>query len=278
MSPRKVGLGISALLHGGLFLAVVTVSAERDVAVTTSLADGRVKLSGRFLAAPQRQAVEPAAEPVAAQHPVAQGDRPVAPSPPPQQRPRSTRPKADVANAMNDKLSTPMLQNGARPASPAPHKPVKAQPPPPLPRVDASEAEASPASEGQQPRSLPPAGSSDATTAITTARALAANPGPDTDALRERYLSALFDAIERNKRYPRSARRLGLEGCSRIAFTLHPSGQIAGVRIIGESGEPVLDRAALAAVAAVGDTDPFPPQLGWKGPLQLTLRIEFVMP
>ena len=61
----------------------------------------------------------------------------------------------------------------------------------------------------------------------------------------------LHRAIEREKRYPLSARRLGREGTASVAFQLHPDGAIDVIQVASSSGEPTLDRAALRAVAGI---------------------------
>jgi protein TonB len=77
--------------------------------------------------------------------------------------------------------------------------------------------------------------------------------GPDVDA--HARLLALTDrlhrAIEREKRYPLSARRLGREGTASVAFQLRPDGAIDGLQVAASSGEPALDRAALRAVKGI---------------------------
>jgi protein TonB len=61
----------------------------------------------------------------------------------------------------------------------------------------------------------------------------------------------LHRAIEREKRYPLSARRLGREGTASVAFQLRPDGAIDGLQVATSSGEPALDRAALRAVKGI---------------------------
>ena len=61
----------------------------------------------------------------------------------------------------------------------------------------------------------------------------------------------LHRAIEREKRYPLSARRLGREGTASVAFQLHPDGAIDVIQVASSSGVPTLDRAALRAVAGI---------------------------
>ena len=65
----------------------------------------------------------------------------------------------------------------------------------------------------------------------------------------------LHRAIERQKRYPLSARRLGREGTTSVAFRMNPSGAIDSLEVAASSGEPSLDRAALRAVRGISPFD-----------------------
>jgi len=61
----------------------------------------------------------------------------------------------------------------------------------------------------------------------------------------------LHQAIERQKRYPLSAHRLGREGTASVAFRLRPDGAIDDLEVAASSGEPALDRAAMRAVSGI---------------------------
>jgi len=65
----------------------------------------------------------------------------------------------------------------------------------------------------------------------------------------------LHRAIERQKHYPLSARRLGREGTTSVAFRMNPSGAIDSLEVAASSGEPSLDRAALRAVRGISPFD-----------------------
>lgn len=68
-------------------------------------------------------------------------------------------------------------------------------------------------------------------------------------------MSLLHQAIDRNKRYPQSALRMGREGSARVDFNLGPDGQIEALNIGNSSGVHALD---IAASRAVQDIAPFP--------------------
>ena len=68
-------------------------------------------------------------------------------------------------------------------------------------------------------------------------------------------MSLLHQAIDRHKRYPHSALRMGREGAARIDFRLAPDGRIEELNIGDSSGVRALDLAAFRAVQAIA---PFP--------------------
>lgn len=68
-------------------------------------------------------------------------------------------------------------------------------------------------------------------------------------------MTLLHQAIDRNKRYPQSALRMGREGSARIDFQLGPDGHIEDLNVGASSGVHALD---LAASRAVRDIAPFP--------------------
>ncbi len=72
------------------------------------------------------------------------------------------------------------------------------------------------------------------------------------------YRSSILRLVERHKYYPLHARRKGLEGTSRVAFTIHRNGVIAGVSLTGSSGERLLDQAAIQTIKQIGKAPPFP--------------------
>lgn len=79
-----------------------------------------------------------------------------------------------------------------------------------------------------------------------------ARRGVDLEPLRK----LLHAAIERHRRYPKSALRMGRQGTVGIAFTLTPEGEVRDLVTARTSGVRALDRAAERAVAAIA---PFRP-------------------
>lgn len=66
--------------------------------------------------------------------------------------------------------------------------------------------------------------------------------------------------IEAAKRYPRAARRMGIEGTAVVRFKLKPQGQVEAVEIAESSGSEILDHASLQTVR---DAAPLPYKEGW---------------
>ncbi|MBN2452962.1 MAG: energy transducer TonB [Candidatus Omnitrophica bacterium] len=77
-----------------------------------------------------------------------------------------------------------------------------------------------------------------------------------------RYQDSVKQRIQEEKRYPRSALRLGREGTARLFFILVPSGAIKDIRLLRSSGIADLDREAIGAVNRAGPFRPFPEGVG----------------
>jgi protein TonB len=66
--------------------------------------------------------------------------------------------------------------------------------------------------------------------------------------------------IEEAKRYPRAARRMGIEGKTVVRFKLKPGGQLEAAEIAESSGSDILDHASLQTVR---EAAPLPYKEGW---------------
>jgi len=73
-------------------------------------------------------------------------------------------------------------------------------------------------------------------------------------------LSSILRKLEAAKRYPRIARKMGIEGTAVIRFKLRPEGQVEAAEIVDSSGSEILDKASLETVRAAA---PFPYKEGW---------------
>ncbi|MDI6753028.1 MAG: energy transducer TonB [Thermodesulfobacteriota bacterium] len=76
----------------------------------------------------------------------------------------------------------------------------------------------------------------------------------------DRILKQIIRKIEAAKRYPKVARKMGIEGKAVVRFKLQPQGQVEAIEIVESSGSEILDRASLQTVR---DAAPFPYKEGW---------------
>jgi protein TonB len=91
---------------------------------------------------------------------------------------------------------------------------------------------------------------------------------------RQTLLSALIAGIEREKRYPPAARRLGLEGTVTVVVRLDEQGRIADIRVRGNPAHALLERATLETLERV--------QAKWRAlpvpePVTLTVPVLYVL-
>ncbi len=73
-------------------------------------------------------------------------------------------------------------------------------------------------------------------------------------------LSEIMRRIEGAKRYPRMARKMGIEGQSTVRFTLKPNGKVDSLEVVESSGSDILDQASLETVQRAA---PLPYIEGW---------------
>ncbi|WP_214476287.1 energy transducer TonB [Mesorhizobium sp. dw_380] len=76
-----------------------------------------------------------------------------------------------------------------------------------------------------------------------------------------KWESRLTAWINRHKRYPSAAKSRRSQGNTNVAFTVDASGQVISARVVRSSGDPELDRAALAVLQGATVPAP-PPELG----------------
>ena len=87
------------------------------------------------------------------------------------------------------------------------------------------------------------------------------------------YLGNARMRIEKAKRYPREARRMGWEGKVVVSFQINRKGEVGGIRLIQSSGYEELDREALATLRRAS---PFsPPPLNEEERLELEIPLVF---
>jgi len=64
-------------------------------------------------------------------------------------------------------------------------------------------------------------------------------------------IKLLGKAISARLVYPRSAADFNIKGTAYVGFTLHPNGELTGIKIMQSSGADVLDGAALRGIRAI---------------------------
>jgi protein TonB len=73
-------------------------------------------------------------------------------------------------------------------------------------------------------------------------------------------IGEIMRRIEAAKRYPRVARKMGIEGRAAVRFKLAPNGKVEAVELLETSGSEVLDQASLETVHRAA---PLPYKDGW---------------
>lgn len=166
-------------------------------------------------------------------------------------------------------------------------EPVEVEPPPPEPTPVEPPPEPKPVPKPKPkpvPKPKPPPQPVERIQPVTpppppVARVAVASPPPaavDSGLVRrieDEYKTALREAIEANKGYPRRAVRLRQEGEAVVGFTIGRDGAISELRIVDGTGSALLDRAALEAVRKVDGTLPFPDEIersAWDFTLPIT--------
>lgn len=86
------------------------------------------------------------------------------------------------------------------------------------------------------------------------------------------YYKNLNSLMSTSRDYPRSARRLGLEGTVLVEMVINNKGRILSVKLAQSSGHEVLDQAAIAQVHKIGKVPSIPNQIKRNS---MTFRIPF---
>ena len=73
-------------------------------------------------------------------------------------------------------------------------------------------------------------------------------------------IAEIMRRIEKAKRYPRMARKMGTEGQATVRFRIKPNGKVEGVELMESSGSELLDQASLETVQRAA---PLPYKEGW---------------
>lgn len=84
------------------------------------------------------------------------------------------------------------------------------------------------------------------------------------------YLHTIRQLLEKQKDYPRMARRRNMQGVVEVMFTIAAGGQIESAQISRSSGHDLLDEGARNTIKRVGRFPPFPAELNRQ---KLTIKI-----
>lgn len=90
----------------------------------------------------------------------------------------------------------------------------------------------------------------------------------------DRYLFELRKLLERKKRYPMMARKMGHEGRVLVSFTLAPDGSVTKSEVVEKAEFESLNEAAHELVKSIHGAKPFPEEIH-KTTWNITLPIDF---
>ncbi|MDY3201077.1 MAG: TonB family protein [Arcobacter sp.] len=94
------------------------------------------------------------------------------------------------------------------------------------------------------------------------------------DALENEYLAKIRMLIEKNKIYPKSAKRLNQMGKVHVCFVVSKDGQIKNIRIVKKSSFEKLDEAAIEILTKISNFEPIPEKLN-KNSWEITVPIVY---
>lgn len=145
----------------------------------------------------------------------------------------------------------------------------------PTPRPLRPSAQARPAPQRlvEVPR---PAASPAATAPATASADTGSGPGADPKAKREAddWYALIAAHLERNKRYPRAAKRDGITGTPVVRFAVNRRGRVSDVSIRTSSGNAALDEATVELLQRVSPLPAMPRSMG-RDSVTITLPIEY---
>lgn len=241
-------LGASAVVHGLLAVALLWDAAPKAVPASRPSADEKAMVWFESPAAPPAAVAAVASRSEAA--PVRRA--PVAARVVPRQAPQVREVKPSPAE---------------RPA-PAAAPQVASEPPAPLSPPASAQAEAVPTvntSQGSPSAAAPEGVSGPAAAGGSVGSHGAEAPGASGAVGRggtaglEAYARRLYQLVVRQRRYPASAARFGMEGTARVHLSVNRDGTLARApRLERSSGHEVLDAEALRMIEAAAPFAPLP--------------------
>jgi periplasmic protein TonB len=94
------------------------------------------------------------------------------------------------------------------------------------------------------------------------------------DALENEYLAKIRMIIEKNKVYPKSAKRLNQMGKVNVCFVISKNGNIQDVKVVKKSNFEKLDEAAIEILTKISSFEPIPEKLN-KNSWEITIPIVY---
>lgn len=261
-----VGVICSVVVHSILVAIVVSTGWLQD---TTTFTDDGPDPGDRYAEAIAYLPEEPEPEPQPLVEPEPQDEPEEEPAdevaqPEPAPTPEPPRPKV---RKKEQQAPAPRVARKEAPAKPAPQvQEDRLVLPPSETGAERSPVAAPTASASHGAPVAPSAGTEPPTRRAEKPAAAApapAKPGPNTQALTRGYLRSINGLVKKKTRYPRQARRAGLQGKVIIKVVLDSKGQVLEVDLHTSSGHTLLDKAALKTVRSFS-TFPAPPgELEW---------------
>lgn len=102
-----------------------------------------------------------------------------------------------------------------------------------------------------------------------------AKPTQQSFHVKKEYKNSLRRLLDRNKKYPRSSKRLQEQGKVIVSFRVLKNGVFENIRLITSSGKQRLDKAALKALNVTGKFKKFPKELNHLAYMDFTLPMKF---
>jgi protein TonB len=176
--------------------------------------------------------------------------------------PVTPRPKTETLNSRE----TPPPRTAR--AAPKPAQPAETAPQPKKPRVHAAKAASGDTAGTAIGR--PRAGGAGAPSAVGAGGGGTSGKA-DGGKSKDRYYAELAAWLERHKRYPSQARKMGQEGIVRVRFVIDRTGKVLSHRIESSSGHTALDNAASELLRRASPMPAIPASMGQS-------RLEIVVP
>ena len=181
----------------------------------------------------------------------------------------SSAPKSGF-EAISEPTPDLLPKSAAAPAAvqpPAPTSPESARQPSPIETSGPTADRAPPPTAAASSSADPSNGADEAPPALPA-------PGSERLELRAIYESRLLEWIAEHKRYPRRARRQGLEGVVEGTFSLDPRGRVVRSRVDRSSGHPILDEAVIETIERASPMPAPPPGYAASG-LDFRIPVSF---